>query len=128
MIMLRIIMEIIVILSCPLRLQEEHKDPFISDQDNYRIQESSENKSSSKWKLIIIEIIMEVIVILSCHLRLQEEHKDPFFPDKDNYRIQDAPGNKSCSKWIIFVIFVILQEEHFSILAWESICMSKLNI
>ena len=47
--MLGIILEVIVILSCPLRLQEEHKDPFIPDQDNYRIQESSENKSCSKW-------------------------------------------------------------------------------
>ena len=41
--MLGIILEVIVILSCPLQLQEEHKDPFIPDQDNYRIQESSEN-------------------------------------------------------------------------------------
>ena len=48
--MLGIILEVIVILSCPLRLQEEHKDPFILDQENYRIQESSENKSCSKWR------------------------------------------------------------------------------
>ena len=43
--MLGIILEVIVILSCPLRFQEEHKDPFIPDQDNYRIQESSDNKN-----------------------------------------------------------------------------------
>ena len=47
--MLGIILEVIVILSCPPRLQEEHKDPLIPNQDNYRIQESSENKSCSKW-------------------------------------------------------------------------------
>ena len=46
--MLGIILELIVILSYPLQLQEEHKDPFIPDQDNYMIEESSENKSCSK--------------------------------------------------------------------------------
>ena len=97
--MLGFILEVIVILSCPLWLQEEHKDPFILDQDNYRIQESSENKSCSKWKLIMLGIILEVIVILSCPLRLQEEHKDPFIPDQGNYRIHESSENKSCSKW-----------------------------
>ena len=43
-------MEIIVILSCPLWLQEEHKDPFIPDQDNYRIHEWTGNKSCPKDK------------------------------------------------------------------------------
>ena len=32
--MLGIILEVIVILACPLQLQEEYKDPFIPDQDN----------------------------------------------------------------------------------------------
>ena len=47
--MFGIILEVIVILSCPLQLQEEHKDPMIPDQDNYIIEESSQNKSCSKW-------------------------------------------------------------------------------
>ena len=47
--MLGIIPRVIVILSCPLRLQEEHKDPFILDQENYGIQGSSEIKSCFKW-------------------------------------------------------------------------------
>ena len=46
--MLGIILELIVILSCPLQLQEEHKDPFIPDLDNYMIEESSENQSCFK--------------------------------------------------------------------------------
>ena len=47
--MLGINLEVIVILSCPLQLQEEHKDTFIPDQDNYMIAESSENKSCFIW-------------------------------------------------------------------------------
>ena len=39
--MFRIILEVIVILSCHLQLQEEHQDPLIPDQDNYIMQESS---------------------------------------------------------------------------------------
>ena len=68
--MLGIILEVIDILSCPLQLQEEHKDPFIPDKDNYMIQESSENKSCFKWQIIRLGIIPEVIVILSCPLQL----------------------------------------------------------
>ena len=33
-------MEVIVILSYPPQLQEEHKDPFVLDKDNIIIQES----------------------------------------------------------------------------------------
>ena len=46
--MLGIILEVIVILSCLLQLQEEHQDPLIPDKDNYMIGESSENKSCFK--------------------------------------------------------------------------------
>ena len=67
-----VIQKVIVILSCPLQLQEEHKDTFIPDQDNYMIGESSENKSCSKWQIIMLEISLGVTVILSCHLHLQE--------------------------------------------------------
>ena len=38
-----------VILSYPLQLQKEHKDPYVLDRDNNIIQESLENKSCSKW-------------------------------------------------------------------------------
>ena len=79
--MLEIILEVIVILSYHLQLQEEHKDPLIPDQDDYILQESSENNSCSKWQIIMLGIILEVIIILSCHLQLQEEHKDPLIPD-----------------------------------------------
>ena len=97
--MLGINLEVSVILSCPLQLQEEHQDPCIPDQDNYMIQESSENKSCSKWQIIMLGIILEVIVILSCLLQLQEEHQDPLIPDNDDYIIQESSENKSCSKW-----------------------------
>ena len=38
--MLGIILEVIVILSCLLQLQEEHQDPLIPDNDDYIIQGS----------------------------------------------------------------------------------------
>ena len=72
--MLGIFWKVIVILSCPLQLQEEHKDPCIPDQDNDIIEECSEDKSCFKWSVIMVGIIMEVIVILSCLLQLQEKH------------------------------------------------------
>ena len=99
--MLGIILE--VILSCPLQLQEEHKDPFIPDKDNYMIQESSENKNCFKWQIIMLGIILEVIDILSCHLQLQEEHKDPCIPDKDINIIEECSENKSCFKGSIIM-------------------------
>ena len=34
-------MEIIVILSCPLWLQEEHKDPFIPDQEYKKVKKTN---------------------------------------------------------------------------------------
>ena len=46
--MLGTIMEVRVILSCPQQLQEEHKDPYVLDQDSNRIQQCLENKSYSK--------------------------------------------------------------------------------
>ena len=97
--MLGINLEVSVILSCPLQLQEEHQDPLIPDNDDYIIQESSENKSCSKWQIIKLGIILEVIVILSCLLQLQEEHQDPLILDKDNYMIGESSENKSCSIW-----------------------------
>ena len=75
--MVGIIMEVIVILSCPLQLQEKHKDPCIPDQDNYMIQESSENKSCSKLSVIMLAILLEVIVILFSPLQPKEEYQDP---------------------------------------------------
>ena len=41
-------MEVIINLSYPPQLQEEHKDPYVLDQDNNKIQQSFENKSCSK--------------------------------------------------------------------------------
>ena len=96
--MLGINLEVIVILSCPLQLQEEHKDPLIPDQDNYSIQESLENKSCSKWLIRMLGIILKVIVILSCPLQLQQEHRDPLIPDKDNYMVEDNHMQRLCSK------------------------------
>ena len=75
--MFGIIMDVIVILSCPLQLQVEHQDSFIPDKDNYMIQESSENKSCSKLSVIMLAILLEVIVILFSPLQPQEEHQDP---------------------------------------------------
>ena len=46
--MLGTIMEVIIILSYPPQLQEEHKDPYVLDQDNNRIQLSFKSKSYSK--------------------------------------------------------------------------------
>ena len=46
--MLGTIMEVIIILSYPPQLQEEHQDPYVLDQDSNRIQQSFENKSCSK--------------------------------------------------------------------------------
>ena len=43
-------MEVIVILSYPSQLQEEHKDPYVLDKDNKIIQGNVENKSCSKWQ------------------------------------------------------------------------------
>ena len=58
-------MEVIINLSYPPQLQEEHKDPYVLDQDNNKIQQSFENKSCSKWPKNILGTILEVIVILS---------------------------------------------------------------
>ena len=122
--MLGIPLEVIVILSCSLQLPEEHQDPFVLDQDNYMIQESSENKSCFKWQIIRLGIIPEVIVILSCHLQLQEEHQDPYIPDQDKYIIEECSEDKSCFKWSVIMLGIImdvivilscplqLQEEH----------------
>ena len=96
--MLGSILEVVVILSCPLQLQEEHKDPCIPDQDNDIIEECSGDKSCFKWSVISLGIIIEVIVILSCPLQLQEEHQDPFIPDQDNYMIQESSESKICFK------------------------------
>ena len=41
--MLGIILEVMVILPYPPQLQEEHKDPYVLDQDNNIMQESLEN-------------------------------------------------------------------------------------
>ena len=83
-----------------LQMTNSHvKDPLIPDQDNYIIEESSQNKSCSKWWIMMSGVIQEVIVILSCPLQLQEEHKDPMIPDQDNYIIEESSQNKSCSKW-----------------------------
>ena len=71
------IMDIIIILSYPPQLQEEHKDPYVLDQDNNKIQQSFENKSCSKWPKNMLRTIMEVIIILSYPLQLQKENKDP---------------------------------------------------
>ena len=75
-------MEVIVILSYPPQLQEEHKDPYVLDQDSNIIQQSFENKSCSKWPKNILGTILEVIVILSYPPQLQEEHKDHMFLTK----------------------------------------------
>ena len=75
--MLGTIMEVIINLSYPPQLQEEHKDPYVLDQDNNKIQQSFENKSCSKWPKNLLGTIMEVIVILSYPPQLQGENKDP---------------------------------------------------
>ena len=75
--MLGTIMEVIDILPYPPQLQEEHKDPYVLDQDNNKIQQSFENKSCSKWPKNMLGTIMEVIIILSYPLQLQKENKDP---------------------------------------------------
>ena len=41
--MLGTIMEVIDILPYPPQLQEEHKDPYVLDQDNNRIQQTFKN-------------------------------------------------------------------------------------
>ena len=96
--MLGIFWKVIVILSCPLQLQEEHKDPYIPDKDTNIIEECSENKSSFKWLIIMCGTIIEVTVILSCPLQLQEEHQDPLIIDQNNYMIQECSKSKICFK------------------------------
>ena len=46
--MLGTIMDVKVILPYPPQLQEEHKDPYVLDQDKNILQESLENKRCSK--------------------------------------------------------------------------------
>ena len=89
-------MEVMVILPYPPQLQDEHKDPCVLDQDNNIIQESVENKSWSKWLIVISATILEVIVILFCHLQLQEEQKDAWSLDLLRVKIQLTFENKSC--------------------------------
>ena len=57
-------MEVMVILPYPPQLQEEHKDPYVLDQDNNIMQESLESKSYSKWQKIMLGTILNVMVIL----------------------------------------------------------------
>ena len=83
-------MEVIVILPYPPQLQEEHKDPYVLDKDNNKIQQSFENKSCSKWPKNILGTILEVIVILSYPPQLQEEHKDTYVLDQDNNKIEQS--------------------------------------
>ena len=52
-------MEVMVILPYPPQLQGEHKDPCVLDQDNNIIQESVENKSWSKWSIVIQQHIIK---------------------------------------------------------------------
>ena len=47
--MLGTIMEVIVILSYPPQLQEEHKDHYVLDQDNNKIQQSFEDRRRWQW-------------------------------------------------------------------------------
>ena len=59
-IMLGTIPDVMVILSYPPQLQEEHKDPWVLDKDNNIIQESVENKIYSKWQKIMLGTIPDV--------------------------------------------------------------------
>ena len=69
--MLGTIMKANVILYYPPNLQEEHKEPYVLDQDNNRIQQICKIKSFSK-----VGTIMEVIIILSYPPQLQEQQKN----------------------------------------------------
>ena len=71
----------------PPKLQEEHKDPYVLDQDNNRIQQTFKNKSCSKWPKNMLGTIMEVIIILSYPLQLQKENKDPYSLDQERAKI-----------------------------------------
>ena len=86
--MLGTIQDVMVILSYPPQLQEEHKDPCVLDKDNNIIQESVQNKSYSKWQKILLGTIPDVMVILPYPLHFKEEHKDTCVLDKDDYIIQ----------------------------------------
>ena len=61
--MLGTIMEVRVILYYPPQLQEEHKDPYVLDQDSNRIQQSFKNKSCSNRPKNMLGTIMEVRVL-----------------------------------------------------------------
>ena len=92
-------MEVMVILPYPPQLQEEHKDPYVLDQDNNIMHESLESKSYSKWLQTMLGTILNVMVILLYPPQLQEEHKDPCVFDQESNIIQESFKNKSCSKW-----------------------------
>ena len=61
--MLGTTLQVIVILSYPPQLQEEHKDPYVLDKDNNIIQGNVENKSCSIWQKIMVGTIPDVKVI-----------------------------------------------------------------